>query len=258
MSIQPKALSILVDLSVLRHAVMIQPARIEKTISWGDQIHTVHLDGWERRPDLPPDQAWRQTQVECLPTIARLAREGGLILYSYIELHFEDWRGNRGMVGSFGDLFADIEIHNVPPAVERSRFRQTDDLGQHLSKDELTDFCQFLICLDPAVLQKATEFWETLPDFERQNLSRLDKFKKLCRTLTGNHYADAFHLWTAEANGLDGFLMVEKAFPNAVRRDRALNFRCAPVTPEELIQQLGVAERDPIPIPEGGPRGYFD
>lgn len=255
---RPIPISALIDLSVLRHGVLTQSAEVKKTVTWGDRTETVTLAGWERKPDVPPDQAWRRKQVECLPTLARLAREGVLRLYSYIELAFEEWRGQRGMSGSFGDLFAGIEVEKVTPAVERSHFRQTVHLKEHVSKEALTEFCTFLLDLDPSALQQAPEFWDTLPDFEKANLAQVDRFQHLCRNLTVNHYADAFHLWTAEVNGLDFFLMVEIAFPNAVRNKRDLGFHCQPITPEELLHHAGVTDLDPRPFPDTGSHTYFD
>ncbi len=252
------SVSVLVDHSVLRHGVITQPATVQRSVRWGGRDETAGLAGWQRKPQLSPDQSWRRKQIECLPTVARLAREGAVALFSYNELGFEDWRGERGMCGTFGDLFTRVAIGKVSPAVERSRFQQTVDLREHIGKDALTEFCKFLIELDPSVLMQVPQFWDGLPEFEKDNLSRLDVFKELCRGLTENHYADAFHLWTGEANGLDFFVMVEKRFINAVRGTSRSRLRCEPVTPEELLQGLGVRKLDPMPFSDFGPHTYFD
>lgn len=237
---------------------MTQRASVKKEIAWGDRTHTVSLVGWERRPDLPLSQTWRKSQIECLPTLARLAREGRLTICSYNELKFEEWRGRRGMQGTFGDLFGDITISKVQPAVERSFFQQSTEIKRQVSKDTLVEFCQFLINTDPILWESVPRIWQILPEFSRINLVNLIKFKDLCGPLTKNHFADAFHLWTAEVNNLDFFLTIDKKFSNAVRQNRSLDFHCAPAAPELLVQAFGISQLDPMPIPQGGPRSYFE
>jgi hypothetical protein len=258
MSVQTNIISVLIDLSVLRRAVMTDRVEIERKIIWGNITHAVPLLGWRRKPELRAEQAWLKSQVDWLPTIARLAREDRLKLYSYNELGLEEARGRRGMKGTFGDLFADVRVQTVPPAIERSRYRKTYDLETYSNKNSLTEFVLFLNGLDTSNITKIPDFWNSLPDFERQNLGRLTQFTTLCQTIAENHYADAFHLWTAELNCIDFFLMMDKRFLNAFRSQSRSSFRCSPVTPEELIQQVGITELDPMPpIPEGGPHGYF-
>ena len=88
---------------------------------------------------------------------------------------------------------------------------------------------------------------------EQKNLAQIGQFKLLCRHLARTHYPDAFHVWTAEANGLDYFLMMDKRFPNAIRNRRDLDFRCKAVSPDELLSALGVSEKDPLPYENSPP-----
>jgi|SRR6266404_3291895 len=255
-----KKISMLVDLSVRRHAVFaeVKDVQIEKRINWGGREHTSVIAGWKRKPDRSATDPWLQKQISCLPTIARLAKAGTVDCYFSLELMFEENRGSGGMHGTFGDLFAGVKIKSCLPVVNRPRFRQNVDFGEHLREEGLPEFCDFLLKLDPSLLRlHAPEFWNALPAFEQQNLLQLERFKSFCRRLSKRHYSDAFHLWTAEANALDYFLTVDGKFVNAVRSIRDFNFRCKPISPEQCLSVLGITEIDPHPFPVSGPQ-YFE
>lgn len=101
-----KKISVLVDLSVRRYAVLTEDTQIEKRINWGGREHTSVIAGWNRKPDRSSTGAWLQKRISCLPTIARLAKAGTVDCYFSLELTFEENRGGGGMHGTFGDLFA--------------------------------------------------------------------------------------------------------------------------------------------------------
>jgi hypothetical protein len=249
-------ISVFVDLSVRRYAVLTEDTQIEKRINWGGREHTSVIAGWKRKPDRSARDSWLQKQISCLPTIARLADAGTVHCYFSLELMFEESRGSGGMHGTFGDLFAGVMMKSCLAVVNRPRFRQNVDFGEYLRKEGLPEFCDFLLKLDPSLLSQAPEFWNTLPAFEQENLMQLERFKSLCRCLSVGHSSDAFHLWTAEANGLDYFLTMDKKFINAVSNIHDFNFRCKPISPEQLLSVLGMTEIDPHPFPGSGPR-YF-
>jgi|SRR5271166_5901509 len=98
-----KAVSALVDLSVLRRGVLTQDALVQKTIRWAGRDFLTPVAAWMPKPQ--PKESWLRRQIECLPTISRLARESKIVLYTYSELEFEEWQGRRGMQGTFGDCF---------------------------------------------------------------------------------------------------------------------------------------------------------
>ena len=127
-----------------------------------------------------------------------------------------------------------------------------------MERDELISFCSLLLALEPSLLQGATAFWNTLPALEQENLLRLERFKSLCRGLSKKHYPDAFHLWTAETNRLDYFLTMDRKFPRALSTNRRLDFRCKAVSPDELLNSLGVSERDPFPYTDSRLRMYHE
>ncbi|MBZ5612624.1 MAG: hypothetical protein LAO23_01350 [Acidobacteriia bacterium] len=252
-----KMVSVLVDLSVRRYGIFAEDVQIEKKINWGGHEHTSLIAGWKRKPDRSATEGWLQKQILYLPTIARLTKEGTVECYSYIELTFEEARGTGGMRGTFGDLFAGVNVKNCLSAVNRSRFRQNVDFSEYLRKEGLPEFCDFLLKLDPSLLRQAREFYNMLPVFEQESLMQLERFKSLCRHLSERHYSDAFHLWTAQANGPDYFLTLDKKFVNAVSSIRDYNFRSKPILPEQLLNVLGVTKIDPHPFPGSDPR-YFE
>ena len=81
----PNAVSVLLDLSVRQLAVWTRPATIEKEIVWGERSHSFSLCGWQGRRGLGKEHPWLQKQFECLPSIARLVKNGRLNLFSYSE-----------------------------------------------------------------------------------------------------------------------------------------------------------------------------
>lgn len=133
----------LLDLSVLRRGVLMQKTHIQKKSPWADRELLVPIEASEPKP--LPDDLWLRRQAECLPTIVRLAREGRIALYTYPELDFEEMRAGRRMAGTSGDLFSEVAIKKCQPAANRPRFRQNIDFGYYLKKEEVLEFCDFLL-----------------------------------------------------------------------------------------------------------------
>ena len=129
----------LLDLSVLRRGVLAQRKHIQKEITWADRGLLIPIEASEPKP--LPDDLWLRRQVECLPTIVRLAHEGRIVFYTYSELDFEEMRASRWMAGTFGDLFSEVEIKKCQPAANRARFRQNIDFGYYLEKEDVVEFC---------------------------------------------------------------------------------------------------------------------
>jgi len=250
------AATVLIDLSVRRRGVLTQGTWIEKKIRWAGRDLTTRIAGWEPKPNA--EGAWLQEQIGCLPTIARLAMESTILLYTYSELEFEEWNGRPEMMEAFGGLFSRKLIKKCPAAVNRPRFRKNVDFQYYLKRENMIEFCCFLLELEPSVLPQATELWTTLPDFERDNLLQLGQFESVCRSLAKGHYPDAFHFWTAETNRLNYFLTMDRKFLRALSGDRSLHFRSQAVSPTEFLSALGISERDPSPCADSRPRTYYE
>ena len=93
-----------------------------------------------------------------------------------------------------------------------------------------------------------------LTEFEVESLRTLEWFRTLCKAANSpEHYPDVFHLWTAERNGLDGFLTLDKKLQNLVERVRnekreRIEIHPVVLRPLDLLRLLGVDNPDPIPV----------
>lgn len=118
-----------------------QTAKRMQTIQWGSSIISAEITGYERKPLPDLSQAWKREQINCLPTIAKLAKDGIISLYSYPELRHEKWkRPGSFPVNRIGNVFSDVPISPVDAAVERSYFIQKE-IGQYIKTEEVISFC---------------------------------------------------------------------------------------------------------------------
>jgi hypothetical protein len=165
------------------------------------------IDMKPRKP-VPADEKWRRRQMEALPTIGRLCREGRVSLCRSTELSLEAMKGKYRGGNVIGDLLGEVKLVHVPCAIDRSKFQQMD-LEQYIEKTTVVQFCKLLFHIDAAALESP---WliERLTDSELTNLRNLARFRTLCSTLAESQYPDALHLWTAEVNGLDYFLTADR------------------------------------------------
>lgn len=236
----------LIDRSVLGHMVTVEPIVREESIQWGNHAASVPVSGMRRKPRQLCDP-WLRDQVATLPTIARLAREGMLKLYTYAELGFEAFHASVGLRGVKGDLLGDLEIKHLPSAVERSKFQQSD-IFAHAQRERFDEFYEFLLKLPDGLLESTPNLWARFSDFEQSNLRSLARFREISQNLPAKHYADAYHLWTAEVNNLGYFLTMDKKFINFMTQTVRCKLPCVPITPRDLVAGMGITELDPLPI----------
>ena len=252
-----KTLKLLIDRNLETYADVTEGVIVtgEERLWAGTHKVTPQMFGYQRKA--LPESDWPRAQVEALPTIARLAKEGLAIFYTSEELLWESFcASGRTMAGRVGHLFSDVKFEHVPPPVSRSHFSQTVDLFKYVDGESLARWCKdFLLKLDesnPWLAQvKMTEF-------ERQNLANLRRFKEICQHLvTDDHIRDAFHLWTAEVNHLDFFLTCDKRFINKMTQSTRLTLPSSPICPADFLEQIGIERPDPFPIAEGEIRNIF-
>lgn len=258
---------VLLDTGIVGAAELAEFTTKEQTITWGDIQQTVEIVGYRRRAA----GAHTEDDIAALVSIGRLIREGAVSAYSYSELKFELFR-RAAPVREFYALDG-CHISTCPAPIERSKFRKTGDLGEFVSKGGKKDrkrnvdvgdfnqipFFEWLLRLDgqgvSSIMQHAQAI--ALTDFEMESFQQLDRFKFICgRLRSPENYPDAFHLWTAERNGIDVFLTMENALPNAAAQMAKSNnpkhqLRVSVLRPTALLQLLGVAEMDKIPIQAG-------
>jgi len=228
--------------------------------SFGIVAHGIHesIPGIENplfliqaRPARTPDEKWLSSQIECLPTIARLSQEGTLKLYTYEELRWEAWKRSDSFPAQpFGNVFRENEITNVPSAIRRGLFSDVEP-SEHMKAEALIEFCRLLLD-GPLDRLLAAPIWQSkLTDFEKRNLDNIDRFRMICRPLSENQYGDAFHLWTSETNELSYFLTADRKFLRAATNQKKTALPCRPITPSVLLDELGIKERDPLPFEYG-------
>jgi hypothetical protein len=231
---------ILLDNSVMSYAIVAHGIRVPVE-GWANKLFLI-----QAKPARSTKEKWLREQIEALPTVARLACEGKITVHSYAELHIEA----RYPSDIFGDVFDKVEIHQVSPAVERSAFF-VQDIASYAKGESFVKFCQWLLVDYSDVWLDARDVQRYLKPDQIRNLREIKRYRDICKYLAPKHYADAFHLWTGEVNGLTHFLSVDRKFINAVMKIRKLTLRCIPVLPTDLLSQLGIAKRDPLPFQYG-------
>ena len=212
----------------------------EKKLDWGDSIQKVEILGYKRKPLPDENEIWRRNQIECLPTIGRLAREKIISLYTYSELQFEGWK--RGRSFNIGNILSNVEINKVYADVERSYFSSME-IGNDIKTEQLIEFCKFLLTEDIEKLAKQLAEYD-YPNFLLDNLRGVQRFRDLCKGLYEKQFPDAFHLWTAEANGIEFFLTIDRKFIHVMTKIKKISLPCRPLSPCELLQMLRIEEKD--------------
>jgi hypothetical protein len=213
---------------------------------WGNRLFLI-----QARRAKTEDEKWKQDQIERLPTIARLSREGLLRLHTYEELLWEAWkRPDSFPAQPFGDVFRTSEITNVASAVRRSVFFQSE-MSEYMHRDGLITFAKWLLNGFSDRLLDAPELRQALTEFEVNNLRNLHKFESICQRVAETHYGDAFHLWTGETHFISYFLTTDKKFTGTATNQGKLQLACCPISPSDFLAELGVRNRDPLPFEYG-------
>lgn len=257
---------ILFDNGIFSHSEFAEGAIKKQEVLLGDIRQTVEIQGFTRKP--PHREKEYQDQIDALFTIGRLIKEEKVIAYDYIEIQFERMR-DTGKNQVFNALQG-CEIQRCRSPLERSKFRQSINLIDTISKGGKKDrkagidlgetnqiaFYKWLITLGKehvdVLIQHATEIG--LTEFEVENLKNIDWFQFVCqRSGSPENYPDVFHLWTAERNGFDGFLTLEKSLPNLISRinnekTREITTNIEVLRPLDLINKLGIGNPDPVPM----------
>src|SRR6266481_1787857 len=107
--------SALVDTSVWRIAEFIRPVKVQQKLTLQGRESTIPILGMRR---VGPYEHWKERQIESLPTIARLAREGAIKLFSYCELESETMKGTL-VGGVVTHLLSDVPIFHAKSPIAR-------------------------------------------------------------------------------------------------------------------------------------------
>jgi len=209
-----KVVTALLDLSVTRLAETMDVVRVTYSARGGKGMKVIDM---RPRKMVPPDQGWRRTQMKALPGIGRLCREGRMTLCRSVELSLEAMKGRYRGGNLVGDLLGEVKLIQVPCPIDRSKFQQMD-LAQYIEKTKVIEFCELLLHIDEKVALESPLLSEWLTGWELTNLRNVKRFRALCAALDKSQFPDAFHLWTAEVNGLDYFLTADRAFINVMTK----------------------------------------
>ena len=260
-------MKLLLDAGVFINAEIGEYTTRAETVRWGSSSQSREIPGIVRKP-LAKDPSF-QVERDALFTVGRLIREGRVTAYKYTEVAAELSRASNPVAVT---ALADCKIMHCEPAIHRSKFRQTRNFVETLNKGGKKDrnegrmpsyFNQiptlsWFISLTPAdvslILQHAAEL--QLSPFEIQSFRELEWFQILCnRSGSSENYVDVFHLWTAERNDLM-LLTLDRGIKKLVSRVNSeksppVTMRTKVLSPNDLLVELGITERDPVPLESG-------
>jgi hypothetical protein len=257
---------VLLDNGIHSHSEFAEDSVKEVPIRWGDTDQVVPVQGLIRKA--PHKDVEYQGQMDALFTVGRLIREGTIEAYEYWEIECERMRDKIGF--RVCNALKGCNIRSCRPAVERSRFRQTVNFEDAISKGGKKDrkagvslgqanqiaFFEWLCTLTKewvdALLRDAALIG--LSGFDIDSFRNIEWFQFLCeRSGSPENYPDVFHLWTAERNGFDAVLTLERGLPNLVSRVRnekvkTVKVKIEVLRPFDLLKKLGIKELDPVPM----------
>ena len=193
---------VFLDTSTRKHAVTHNFVAVPQSVSWGPTRLTVPVAVLGRKKT----QGWLRDEVAILPRIAQLAEAGLIECFTSFDAQFENAHRDTGTTTET-DLFRRVCMHRaVTPAPRTLVF---GGLGSQPEKLE-----HFLLKLRDA------------------------RYVELNAATNGHHAVDSFLLWTAEVNGLDCFLTLDKKFLNAFRHQREVTSPVKLVCATELWREM--------------------
>lgn len=216
-------LSVLIDRNVEREAVTHRSEPVKQTVMFGEQ--KLELGVLQRVAATPrDDEKFRLDQIPYLATVCLLAKDRRVQLFSSFELLMERYRQCGPKNGYMGlNLLEGVDIRRAPTPFERTVMTTP---GESVGTKEEDQMAFFQSITAPRYKEICNAFLES------QRSKLLD---------------DAFHLWTAEASGLDRFLTMDQKFWKAVRQatdGSRLHTSVSVVTPKEICKELDVPPTD--------------
>jgi len=258
----------MLDNSIKSHSQFAESRTVSTQIEWNGTIQSNQIVGFVRKK-MHSDSAY-QAEIDALFTIGRLIRERHIYAFTYTELMFEGW--NRIIGERAFDALADCPVEHCDTPLERSRFFQTINISDYVTKGGKKDrksgkdtsmsqihFIEWLLELTDEHILKLASFRDVLKlsDFEIESLQNIRWLRTMCRIAqSSENYPDMLHLWAAQRNRMDVFLTLEKRLPNIVAHfptDESCtpSFPTQVLRPQELLKLLGISVCDPVPIEPG-------
>jgi hypothetical protein len=130
--------------------------------------------------------------------------------------------------------------------------RADREAGKPVSGSQV-DFCKFLLNLTPNLIEQLISLDRTfiVSEFQQESLKDLFWYQRAVRVASSErNLPDFFHLWTARRNRMDVFLTLETKLPRyaALLKREGLMDRLEVLRPMELLDRLGIASPDPVPL----------
>jgi hypothetical protein len=259
-------LKVLLDASIFLHSEFAEAVSKEVRVPWGGKIvQKLQLSGFVRKT--PDKDGEYQKQKDALFTVGRLIQENKVAAFDYNEIRFETMRKGHS---SWCNALSGCTIKPCSSAIERSKFRQTIDFAEMISKGGKKDrkagkqlgsasqiaFFSWLNGLSEEQVKVLLSHAALLglTDFEIQSLRNLGWYQLLCRrSQSQENYPDVFHLWTAERNGCDAILTLDEKLQKLVRQVRSekkepIEIKTNVLRPLGLLQIFGINKPDAVPM----------
>jgi len=212
-------MKVLIDTSVLSHAVRLQRSEEARTVEWGGATRTWFATVLEPKPAEPE---WLQKEIDALPPIAAFAREGRLQLFTSPEIDFELWEGPPdGMRRTPLSLFQGVELHRAP-----APFNYTRVVASYLDRPG-----------DPKTRRPSDAKTRRRRFFATLNEPRFNELRQAVGT---KRAADAFHILTAERAGLSVFLTDDESLLKRVARIK-VDLEVRVLSPTQLLDAVASA-----------------
>lgn len=185
----------------------------------------------------------RDPEAQALPTLGRLARDGRVLFCTYEEFG----PVGSGWQGTWRGLLGEVPVTTIAPAVARAA------LGEDVFRDSAQPGALARLCARLKLREGAAD---AVPNAATEaGTSDVERFARIAGRVQGHHLADLFHLWSGELAGCSHWMTVDETLV-ALLRERVQPYldpplRCDVVRPRQLLQMLGVSERDPRPADAG-------
>lgn len=211
-------MKILIDRNIEINAITHKTGTAPQSINWGGSEQTMFV--LQRIYCPPPASAkFRTEQLPYLGTVCSMAKAGRLEFYKAHELLMEKFRQRGRDEGYCGfNLLRDIPITWVKSPADRTIV--VNSFGPSIGTTE----------------EEQMDFFRSITN---------SRFLQIREVVGESHIDDAFHLWTAEEAGLDGFLTMDQKFWRTVNQKKHLIKSDALVlTPKELCELMNEAPSD--------------
>lgn len=211
-------MKILIDRNIAINSITHKTVLVPQTINWGDIQQTIEV---AQRKHFPPrkDEKFRLEQLPYLATLCLLAKQGKIDFLSAFELLMENMRQKGRDEGYLGlNLLRGVKIGSVKSPIDRN-----------------------------IIINSFAENFGTTESEQMAFFSSIThhRFLKIRQLVGDKHMDDAFHLWTAEENDLNGFLTMDHKFWKVVnQKKRKIEPKAAVFTPLELCKILKAQPTD--------------